>query len=152
MNERIIIGDESEVRRLLERGSGNIYFDEISPLGNMLFAFESDAEKQWNVTAMQLIESYAKVGLIDRKRWQAAKQPIAFLRRKYESGVFVAKYAAMRMLIEYLNCFNKSNASEIFIDRVSTLCRPFHLYANNKPWRELPDNFLENSSVGFMVS
>ena len=34
MNERIVIGEAGEVRRLLNGGDGEVYYDEVCPLGS----------------------------------------------------------------------------------------------------------------------
>ncbi len=143
MKERIIVGEESEVRRLLELGNGDVYFDVINPLGHMLFTFEQDQERLWNVNNMQLFESYKK--LFNRERWKSTEQANAFLRQKYKNGVPVIKYAAMRVWSEYLYCFNKDHSADVFLGRASMLCRTFLIYDYYKPWQDEAKDVLDKS-------
>jgi len=145
MKERIIIGETEEVRRLLERGTGEVYCDEVRPLGQMVIDFEADPDRLWNVSATQLCQSYEKIGLTDTARWKATAQSNAFLREKYKSGAPVVRYAAMRMWNEYLVCYNINHGPQMFLDRVSLLCRPFHLYGEYRPWREEAIQSLEKT-------
>jgi hypothetical protein len=93
INERIIIGEEQEVRKFLEHDTGDLYLNETAPLGNIFFTFETDADKQWQETIEQLLDGYKKYLTYVR----AVEKPLEFLRDKYENGVPVAKYAAADM-------------------------------------------------------
>jgi len=142
VNERIIIGEENEVRNFLENGSGDLYFNEITPLGNIFFTFETDAENQWQKIIEQLLDGYKKHLIYLRM----AEKPLEFLREKYESGVSVAKYAAMRTWIEYLNCYNMNQGSKELETRLNVLYKPFHLY-ENKDWLNIRYNFSNNAII-----
>lgn len=140
MKERVIIGKESEVQKLLENGSGDVYFDETAPLGNMISTFESDTENQWEIAITQLADSYDKL----LTRWKWTELPFDFLRRKYENGALVAKYAAIRIWVEYINCYNMNHGKKELEDRTTMLCRTFHLYANNELLSEKAYNIFDN--------
>jgi len=60
LKERIVIGKVDEVRRLLNGGDGEIYHDEIRPLGSLLLTFESNTDGVWNKHIHTLRESYKK--------------------------------------------------------------------------------------------
>lgn len=136
LTERIVIGRTDEARRQLERGDGEVYLDVNRPLGSLLIGFESDLEKQWNVTAMTLRESYAKIFPYEAKRWKTAVPSGAFLRGKYESGEPAARFAAIKTWDEYLNCYNLNHGADLLIQRLSTLYRLFFLYGQYRPWQE----------------
>ena len=73
MTERIIIGKSQEVRRLLEDGDGEIYYDAVRPLGSLLFTFEADPRGDWNAHIFTLCESYAnqhRIVAYRRTLWQ----------------------------------------------------------------------------------
>ncbi|MCL2775156.1 MAG: hypothetical protein FWD71_17680 [Oscillospiraceae bacterium] len=135
MTERIVIGETNETRRHLENGTGEIYYDCTRPLGQLLLNFEADKERQWNVNAMQLYESYSKVFPFESERWKMSATVSAFLHGKYKSGEPSAMFAAIRTWEEYLNCFNLNHGADILIQRLSALYRPFFLYADNRPWQ-----------------
>ena len=134
MTERIIIGEAAEAHSLLERKSGNVYFDETRPMGTLLFGFEADKDRTWNVNAMRLHESYGT--LSQSKRWKLSEQANAFLREKYAAENPAAMFAAMRTWDEYLNCYNINHGRDIFLERTSRLYRPFYLYGDYRPWQE----------------
>lgn len=140
MTERVIIGEAQKARRRLEYGEGDVLYDETRPLGSLLFNFEADSEREWNVNAMRLHESYGKI--IQSERWKMAKKPNAFLRGKYNGGELAdsrcpaAMFAAIRTWDSYLNCFNQNDGPQKFIDRTSLLYRPFFLYGDYRPWKE----------------
>lgn len=134
MTERIIIGETEEARRRLEYGEGDVFYDETRPLGSLLFNFEADSERKWNVNAMLLHDSYRKI--VQSERWKLTEKPNAFLREKYESGEPAAMFAAIRTWDSYLHCFNQNHGAQLFIDRTSLLYRPFFLYGDYRPWKE----------------
>ena len=126
MTERVVIGESSEARRLLERGTGDVYFDETRPLGTLLFTFEADPDRAWNFNAMRLRESYEK--LRQSERWKLAALCADFLRGKVEGGNPTAMFAAIRTWDEYLNRYNQNHGPDLFVERTSLLYRPFFLY------------------------
>lgn len=136
MTERIVIGEMNETRRQLEDRTGNIYYDEMRPLGTLLIGFESDSEREWNRNAMTLCESYGKIFPFDRERIKMSVPVSDFLRGKYEIGEPSAMFAAIRTWEEYLNCFNLNHGADLLIRRLSSLYRPFFLYGDNRPWQE----------------
>ena len=134
MTERVVIGESSEARRLLERGTGDVYFDETRPLGTLLFTFEADPDRAWNFNAMRLRESYEK--LRQSERWKLAALCADFLRGKVEGGNPTAMFAAIRTWDEYLNRYNQNHGPDLFVERTSLLYRPFFLYGEARPWKE----------------
>ena len=135
MTERIVIGETSETRRHLENGTSEIYYDQTRPLGQLLFDFEADSEREWNVNLSKLRESYGKV-FRQAERWKIAIPVSEFLRGKYESGEPSAMFAAVRTWDEYLNCFNINHGADILAQRLSSLYRPFFIYTDNKVWHK----------------
>jgi hypothetical protein len=137
MTERVVIGRSTEVSLRLERDVGEVYFDETRPLGSFLIGLEADTDRQWNVNAAILRESYGKVFPLDTQRWKLAAPVGNFLTKKYESGEPSAMFAAIRTWEEYLNCFNQNHGADILTERLAALYRPFAIYAENRPWEEL---------------
>ncbi|MDR2157040.1 MAG: hypothetical protein LBO81_04605 [Clostridiales Family XIII bacterium] len=135
MTERVVIGETQETRRRFENGGGDVFYDETRPLGSLLLGFESDKDGEWNKHGMTLRESYGKAFLFDAERWKTAAPVSDFLRRKYESGEPSAMFAAVKTWEEYLNCFNLNHGADLLTDRLSTLYRPFAVYADCRPWR-----------------
>lgn len=74
MTERIVIGEMGETRRQLEdgTGNGNVYYDEVHPLGMFQIDFETDTEREWNRNAMTLWKSYGKAIPLEAARWKLA--------------------------------------------------------------------------------
>jgi hypothetical protein len=121
----------------LERGAGDVYYDETRPLGSLLLNFESDTAGDWNKHAAALRESYGKAVPLMSARWKHAAPAADYLRGKSESGEPSALFAAVRTWDEYLNCFNLNHATDLLTERLAALYRPFALYADYKPWQEL---------------
>lgn len=144
LTERIVIGRAGEARRQLEHGDGEVYFDEVRPLGSLLIGFEADPARQWNVNAMTLRESYGKV-LFEAERWKMVAPVSDFLRGKYESGEPSALFAAVKTWDEYLNCYNLNHGADLLMRRLSALYRPFFLYGEYRPWREEAAAALSNA-------
>ena len=136
MTERIVIGEMSETRRHLEYGSGEVYYDQIRPLGQLLLSFEADKDRQWNVNAMRLHESYSKTFPFESERWKIAASVSDFLNAKYKSGEPSAMFAAIRTWEEYLNCYNLNHGADLLIERLNLLCRLFTVYGEYKPWQK----------------
>jgi hypothetical protein len=124
----------------LERGAGDVYYDETRPLGSLLIDFEGDKAGGWNKNAVILRESYGKAIPRMSVRWKAAASAVEYLRGKYMSGEPSALFAAVRTWDEHLNCFNLNHGADLLTERLATLYRPFTLYAEHRPWKELaPD-------------
>ncbi len=138
MTERIVIGKSDEVRRRLEHGNGEVYYDRTRPLGELLLHFESDTDREWSVNASRLHESYGKAFPFESKRWELAAPVSDFLHEKYKTDEPSAMFAAMRTWEEYLNCYNLSGGPQRFIDNMTMLYRPFSLYAEYRygVWQE----------------
>ena len=139
--ERIIIGKVDEVRRLLNGGDGEVYYDEVRPLGSLLLSFESDPNGDWNKNHMILRESYGKEKLLritKTARWEIAAPVQEFLQSKDASGEPSAIFAAIRTWEEYINPVNeKAKSADAFTGRLHMLYKPFQIYAKYKPWHEL---------------
>lgn len=136
MTERIVIGESHEARRQLEQGEGEVYYDQTRPLGELLLTFEADSDRQWNVNAMRLHESYGKVFPFESKRWELSAPASAYLLEKYSHGEPSAMFAAIRTWEEYLNCYNLNHGPQRFIDNMSLLYRPFFQYGDYRPWHD----------------
>jgi len=136
MTERIVIGEMSETRRHLENGVGEVYYDQTRPLGQLLLSFEADKDREWNVNAMRLFESYGKTFPFESERWKIAAPVSDFLNAKCKSGEPSAMFAAIRTWEEYLNCYNLNHGADLLIQRLNLLCRLFSVYGEYKPWQK----------------
>ncbi|MCL2049555.1 MAG: hypothetical protein FWG87_12620 [Defluviitaleaceae bacterium] len=135
MTERIIIGKSQEVRRLLEDGDGEVYYDAVRPLGSLLFTFEADTRGDWNAHIFTLCESYAKIFIRKAERWKMTAPVSEFLAEKYKNGEPSAMFAAIRTWEEYLGCFNLNYGAARLSERLFTLYKPFQVYDTSKPWQ-----------------
>ena len=54
MTERIVVGRSDDARMRLENGGGEVFYDEIRPLGSLLIAFEADGKGEWNKNGVSL--------------------------------------------------------------------------------------------------
>jgi len=134
--ERIIIGRADEVRRLLNGGDGEVYYDEVRPLGSLLLSFESDMGGDWNSIIMPLRDSYKKISLIGNARWKMVEPVQKFLTDKYNSGEPSAIYAAILSWEEYLRFHNQNHGATLLNDSLFMLYKPFRVYKQYKPWHE----------------
>jgi len=138
--ERIIIGKVDDVRRLLDGGDSEVYYDEVRPLGNLLLTFESDPDGNWNKNHMILRESYGKEKLLPvtkTTRWNMATPVQEFLQAKYKSSEPSAMFAAILTWEEYVNPLNeKSATADTFTSRLHMLYKPFRVYDKFKPWQD----------------
>jgi len=137
MTERVVIGRSNEAALRLERGLGEVYYDETRPLGSLLIGLDADRDRLWNVNAGILRESYGKAIPLMSARWKHAALVADFLTEKYKSGEPSKMFAAIRTWEEYLNCFNLNHGADLLTERLAALYRPFFLYAENRPWEEL---------------
>jgi len=134
--ERIIIGKVDDVRRILNGGDGEVYYDEVRPLGSMLLTFESDMDGDWNKNILTLRESYKKISPIGNARWKMVAPVQRFFAEKYNGGEPSAMYAAILSWEEYLRFFNQNHGADLLNDSLFTLYKPFRVYAKHKPWRD----------------
>ena len=134
--ERIIIGKADEVRRLLNGGDGEVYYDEVRPLGSLLLSFESDMGGDWNNIIMPLRDSYKKISPIGNARWKMVEPVQKFLTDKYNSGEPSAMYAAILSWEEYLRFHNQNHGATLLNDSLFMLYKPFRVYKKYKPWHE----------------
>jgi len=136
LKERIIIGRVDEVRRLLNGGDGEVYYDEVRPLGSLLLSFESDSNGEWNRNILTLRESYKRFSPIKTARWDMVKPVQDFLTQKYNSGEPSAMFAAIRTWEDYINYFRKNHGADLLSDALFMLYKPFRVYGEYKPWRD----------------
>jgi hypothetical protein len=136
MTERILIARSGEARLRLERGIGDVYYDEVRPLGSLLIGFEGDKAGEWNQNAAVLRESYEKVMPLSSTRWKMAEPAGEYLRGKAEAGEPSALFAAMRTWDEYLNCFHLNHGADLLTARLAMLYKPFSVYAEYRPWQK----------------
>jgi hypothetical protein len=136
LTERIIIARSDEARSRLERGAGDVFHDEVRPLGSFLLNFEGDKAGDWNKNAARLRDSYGKALPRESARWKHTAPAGEYLRGKAESGEPSALFAAIKTWDEYLNCFNLNHGADLLTERLALLYKPFSIYADYKPWRE----------------
>jgi len=136
MTERIVIGEENEARRILNGGDGEVYYDEVRPLGSLLLTFESDINGEWNRRIQILQESYSKIMPLQTTRWKTVAPVVDFLNEKYNSGEPSAMYAAIRTWEDYLNFFHQNRGATMLSDRLFMLYKPFKHYGDKKPWQK----------------
>ena len=134
--ERIIIGKVDEVRRLLNGGDGDIYYEETRPLGSLLLTFESDNDGDWNKNILLLRESYAKFLPLQTARWKMVAPVQEFLQVKYKTGEPSAMFAAIRTWEDYIHYFNRNRGADLLSDSLFALYKPFRVYSQHKPWHE----------------
>ena len=134
--ERIIIGKVDEVRRILNGGDGEVYYDEVRPLGSLLLHFESDTNGDWNKNILTLRDSYKKISPIGNARWKMVAPVQKFFAEKYNGGEPSAMYAAILSWEVYLRFFNQNHGADLLNDSLFTLYKPFRVYAKHKPWHE----------------
>ena len=134
--ERIVIGKTEEVRRLLNGGEGEVYYDETRPLGSLLLTFESDINGDWNMNILTLRDSYKKISPIGNARWKMVVPVQKFLTKKYNFGEPSAMFAAIRTWEEYLRYFNQNHGTDLLNDSLFMMYKPFRVYGKHKPWRD----------------
>ena len=134
--ERIVIGRENEVRFVLNGGDGNVYYDEIRPIGSFLFNFEADPNGEWMSRITTLTESYKARYSIGSMRWDKAASVAEFLSAKYNGGEPSAVFTAVRTWEEYLNLYNQNSGAKLLNDRLFMLHKPFLDYAEYRPWHQ----------------
>ncbi len=148
MTERVVIGWTGEVRLRLERGIGDVFYDETRPLGSLLLTFEGDMTGEWNRNGLALRESYGKIFPLSAERWRMASPVSDFLNAKYRSGEPSAMFAAIRSWEDYLHCFNMSHGADLLTDRLAMLYKPFAIYGENRPWQSEAATVLSNALRG----
>jgi len=136
LSERIIIGKVDEVRRKLNSGDGDIYYEETRLLGSLLLNFESDINGDWNKNILTLCESYTKIFPRQSARWKMVEPVQEFLTEKYNSDEPSAMFAAIRTWEDYLNFFHQNHGADLLSGNLFTLYKPFRVYAEHKPWQD----------------
>jgi len=139
MTERIVIAEAKNALFHFKHGDdemNEIYYDQTRPLGQLLLTFEADKDRDWNVNAMQLRESYSKTFPFEATRWKIAAPVADFLRGKYASGEPSAMFAAIRTWEQYLNCYHLRHGADRLIHSLAPLYRPFFLYDRCQLWQE----------------
>ena len=136
LTERIVIAEAGEALNLLNGVTGDVYYDQTRPLGQLLFDFESDMDNKWEQNAATLRESYNKTFPFEGERWKIAQPALDFLRGKYDSGGPDVTFCAVRFWEQYLYCYNQNHGAELFSRNTSVLYRPFVLFGQHKPWSD----------------
>lgn len=128
MKERILIGDESQIRlRLAGTEETDVLFDETRPLGKLIVDFERDEQRGWNEFGLMPLYN-----ALHTNRWQQPgleQTSGSFLAEKYATGDPVRMYTAFRIWNEYLKARlprERNAASERFLQKVSDLTIAFH--------------------------
>jgi hypothetical protein len=145
MIERVIIGEAGEVRLRLERNFGEVYYDEVHPIGSLLFSFEANPERDWNVNMMQIYEKGFKVRFSEKSVPKSLNPCIGFLHGKYVTREPSAMFAAIRIWENYLRCYNLNHGADIFNERSAMLCKLFHVLSEYKPWELEAINALQTA-------
>ncbi len=128
LKERILIGEELQIRfRLNGNTDTDVLCDITRPLGTFITGFENDPDGDWNRCGLMPLYN-----ALHTNRW---KQPgleqtaSEFLSGKFHSSDPVQVYAACRVWDSYLKTREvreRSSASEIFLQKMSTLTNAFH--------------------------
>ena len=145
MTERIIIGREDEARRLLNGGDGEVYYDEVRPLGSLLLSFESDNNGEWNSRISILMESYELKYAFGSARWDKVTPVSEFLTAKYNSGEPSAMFAAVRTWDDYLSFYNQNRGATLLSDHLFMLYKPFMVYGDHRSWHKEAADALKNA-------
>jgi len=134
LTERIIIGEPEQIKLRFEHESGNVYYDKTRPLGSLFVDFEKDINKDWNVNAMKLRETYSTLFILEQAKTKAVQPYIDFLKGKMKNGEPSAIFAAIHTWDEYINCYDLNHGADLFIERTSTLYRLF--FRKDKIWED----------------
>jgi len=145
MTERVIIGESGEVRLRLDKNIGDVFYDETRPIGTLLFNFESNPERDWNINVMQIYEKGFKIRLSAKSIPKTIKPCVDFLRQKYNNGEPSAMFAAIRIWENYFRCYNLNHGADIFKDKSAMLCKPFRVLSEYKPWELEAVNALQTA-------
>lgn len=128
MKERILIGEESEIRlRLAGIEEADVLYDETRPLGKLIVDFEHDEQRSWNEFGLMPLYN-----ALHTNRWQQPgleKTSGSFLAEKYAAGDPVRMYAAFHIWNEYLKARlprERDAAGEHFLQKMSALTLAFH--------------------------
>lgn len=132
MTERIIIGEAVDVRLCLERGIGEVLYDETCRIGEFLFNFEADPNREWNINATYLADNFASLRPTKNVKSKAIKPYADFLRDKYKNGEPSAMFAAVKTWEDYWKCYGIHHGSDVFQNSVAKLYRPF--FYSNRLW------------------
>jgi hypothetical protein len=127
--ERIIIGESVAVRLRLEKNIGEVLYDEVRPLGQLLLNFESDPDQEWQLNASYLADNFAGLFPTKNVKSKQLKTYTDFLRQKYDSGEPSAMFAAAKTWVDYWRCYSLKGGSDIFLGRVAKLYKPFSVFS-----------------------
>lgn len=127
MKERILIGEEQEIRSRLEgKETTGLLYDATRPLGTFLIQFVSDERGEWNMNGVMPLYN-----ALHTNRWkQPALEQAAseFLSAQYASGDPVKMYVAFQIWNNYLvtrEYRDRDPASENFVREMTRLMLAF---------------------------
>ena len=127
MKERILIGEEQEIRFRLEgKETTGLLYDAIRPLGTFLIQFVSDENGEWNQHGVMPLYN-----ALHTNRWkQPALEQAAseFLSTQYASGDPVKMYVALQIWNSYLvtrEYRDRDTASENLVREITRLMLAF---------------------------
>ena len=128
--ERIVVGLEDEVKKLLQNENGDAYFDRTSPLGQLLFDFESESADDWiDKCISEMIQSYRKAFL----RAKNTRPVKVFLQRKCDTNS-VCNYVAIQVWNWYLTYLNENQGTTKLNVKTSSLFKPFNHDSTKRLW------------------
>ena len=145
--ERIIVGLEDEVKKLLQNENGDVYFDKTSPLGQLLFDFESESADEWvDKCVSEMIQSYRKAFL----RAKNTRPVKVFLQGKCDTNPGGKKCRGIQ------NTYNKRAHDEKLRQEASTVKYEteygYWNYRMNKLRKELRDDseLMKSAELAFI--
>jgi hypothetical protein len=155
LKERILVGEQREVGKLLRGEDGEVFYDETRPIGQLLFGFKSDPDKSWIEHAEMLLETYNpkefrdKVSsTLDIVRFKRIEPVREWLREQYSNGIEGDNpelvFAAVKTWHEYLICWHEAYSTKRFKTRTGLLYRMFSAYNRRKM---LIDTFADVESI-----
>lgn len=123
--ERIIIGEEQQVRRRLDGLGSDVLYDRERPLGQLLFSHEKQIDKDWNAEVIFSLKK-ALASVLQRKEYEASAWE--FLEGKVKSLDPICMFTAYQCRIWYREnrtALGGERNSDQFEHQIMTLTRSF---------------------------
>lgn len=150
--ERLLIGTEDNIRRRLEgENDAELIYDEVRPIGTLLFTMEEDENGDWSTAISKLYEAQEIIHSIKAPRIFSDKNAPAiereaqdFLSEKFDTGDPICQYVALRIWYGYWEYREKRFPKDcmLYLNSMQNLIRPFLHYPNyvEEQIRVLPSN------------
>ena len=143
LKERILVGEQREVSKVLKGEDGEVFYDHTRPIGQLLFSFKTDPDKTWSEHAEVLLETYKPKEVLavvsstlDIARFKRIEPAREWFQEQYSNGkendTPELVFAAVRTWHEYLVCWHEGTSSKRFKTRTDTLYRMFYEYNRRK--------------------